>query len=128
MSRTRTRRPVLLINPPWITRDETVWHGIKGAMPPLSLLSIGAVLERAGFDVVILDAHLLAMSEEEVSAQIAEVKPEIVGITMMTSTAIVSHRIAQLAKEVDPTIRVVVGGSIPIRSSRRRCATGRSTT
>lgn len=108
-----TQRPVLLINPPWITKDETVWHGIKGAMPPLSLLSIGAVLEQAGFGVVIMDAHLFAMSEEEVRNQIEAVKPGIIGITMMTSTAIVSHRIAQLAKEVDPTIRVVVGGVHP---------------
>jgi radical SAM superfamily enzyme YgiQ (UPF0313 family) len=109
----RTTRPVLLVNPPWITRDETIWHGIKAAMPPLSLLSIGAVLEQARFDVVILDAHLGAMSEQEVADRIAEVKPQIVGITMMTSTAIVSHRIAQLAKQVDPNIRVVVGGVHP---------------
>lgn len=106
-------RPVLLINPPWITRDQTIWHGIRGAMPPLSLLSIAAVLEKAGVVVHVMDAHLHAMSEHEVAKQIAAVNPSIVGITMMTSTAIVSHRIAQLVKEVDPDIAVIVGGVHP---------------
>ena len=64
----KQRRPVLLVNPPRMTRDETVWHGLKGAMPPLSLLSIGAVLDEAGFEgeqtsaplpLVLQDAALL---------------------------------------------------------------------
>lgn len=117
--------PVLLINPPWITRDQNIWHGIKGAMPPLGLLSIGAVLERAGLEVHILDAHLEAMSEAEVLAAIAAARPRVVGITMMTSTALVSHRIAQLAKQVDPDILVVVGGvhpdALPEETLRNRC-------
>lgn len=118
-------RPILLINPPWITQDETVWHGIKGAMPPLSLLSIGAVLEQAGMEVVVLDAHLRAMSERAVAEEIARVRPRVVGITMMTSTAIVTHRTAQLVKEIDPGITVVVGGvhadAMPEETLRNRC-------
>jgi radical SAM superfamily enzyme YgiQ (UPF0313 family) len=110
---TKDGRTILLINPPWITRDETVWHGIKGAMPPLSLLSIGAVLENEGFNVVVMDAHLKALSEDEVKKEIEAIGPAIVGITMMTATAIVSHRIAQLVKEVDPKTTVVVGGVHP---------------
>ena len=104
---------ILLINPPWITRDRTIWHGIKGAMPPLSLLSIGAVLEQAGFEVKIIDAHLLAMSEQQVFDAISETKPDFVGITMMTSTAITAHQIARLTKQVNQNIRVVVGGTHP---------------
>jgi radical SAM superfamily enzyme YgiQ (UPF0313 family) len=76
-------------------------------------LSIGAILEQAGFLVVVLDAHLEALSEAEVKERIRAVNPSVVGITMMTSTAIVSHRIAQLVKEVDPDTRVVVGGVHP---------------
>lgn len=101
---------VLLINPPWITRDDNIWHGIKGAMPPLSLLSIGAVLEQAGIHVTILDAHVEELSEVQITEEIRRLKPDYLGLTMMTSTAIVSHRIAELAKAVDPNITVVVGG------------------
>lgn len=124
MNPRRATRPILLINPPWITKDETIWHGIRGAMPPLSLLSIGAVLEQAGFTVHVLDAHLEALSEQEVADRIEEIGPEIVGITMMTSTAITAHQTARLAKQVDPTIRVVVGGvhpdSLPEETLRNR--------
>jgi radical SAM superfamily enzyme YgiQ (UPF0313 family) len=106
-------KKVALINPPWITKDETIWHGIKGAMPPLSLLSIGAILEENRIPVQIIDAHLFVMSEEEVANQLQESQADIIGITMMTSTAIVSHRIAQIAKNVSPQITVVVGGVHP---------------
>ena len=109
----RASDPIVLVNPPWITKDQTVWHGIKGAMPPLSLLSIGAVLEQNGFEVQVIDAHLYAMSEQQVATAIADAKPSIVGITMMTSTAITSHQIARLTKQCDPGIRVVVGGVHP---------------
>lgn len=115
---------VLLVNPPWITRDNNIWHGIKGAMPPLSLLSIGAVLERAGFSVKILDAHVDRLSEAEIAREIAAVQPSFLGITMMTSTAIASHRIAQIAKEGDSNITVVVGGvhadALPDETLRNR--------
>ena len=62
---------VLLINPAWITRDDNIWHGIKGAMPPLSLLSIGAVLEEEGFEVSVLDAHVDQLSEADMAQEIS---------------------------------------------------------
>ena len=115
---------VLLVNPPWITRDDNVWHGIKGAMPPLSLLSIGAVLEQEGFEVEILDVHLDALSEKQVHEVIAKAKPDLVGISVMTSTAICSHRIAQIAKEWDQNCIVVMGGvhvhSLPKEALRNK--------
>ena len=103
-------KTILLVNPPWITKDQTIWHGIRGAMPPLSLLSIGAVLEQAGFSVKIIDAHLHQMSEDQIQEAIADIAPSFVGITMMTSTAITAHQIARLTKRVDKNIGVVVGG------------------
>jgi len=104
---------VVLVNPPWITRDSTIWHGIRGAMPPLSLLSMGAVLEEAGHAVSIVDAHVDKLTELEFREEIMRRAPTFVGITMMTSTAITGHRIAQIVKEVDPETTVVVGGVHP---------------
>lgn len=103
-------KPVLLVNPPWITRDDNIWHGIKGAMPPLSLLSIGAVLENEGFQVSVLDAHVGQLSEADIAREISRLRPAVVGVTVMTSTAIASHRIAEIVKSVDPSIVVVFGG------------------
>jgi len=105
-----TIKKITLINPPWITRDDNVWHGIKGAMPPLSILSIGAVLEAEGYEVSILDVHVEKYTEKEVAAEIKKLDPDLVGLTVMTATAIASHRIAQIVKEVNPTTLVVMGG------------------
>ena len=93
---------ILLINPPWITKDQNVWHGIKAAMPPLSLLSLAAVLEADEFDVQILDIHVDKLTETEVKDRIQTFSPRVIGITMMTSTAVTGHRVAQIAKDAIP--------------------------
>ncbi len=101
---------VLLINPPWINRNESIWHGIKGAMPPLGLLSIAAYAEREGYSVRIIDLHVEQWSIEEFRRQLATFTPRVVGISMMTSTAIAGNRVARCVKEVHPDATVVVGG------------------
>ncbi|MFH1777642.1 MAG: radical SAM protein [Candidatus Omnitrophota bacterium] len=101
---------VCLINPPWITKDEDIWHGIKATMPPLSLLSIAAYLEAKGRNVAIIDVHAEQLSIKELKERIARLKPKIVGITVMTATAIQANLIAQLTKKIDSSILIVMGG------------------
>ncbi len=100
----------LLINPPWINRGESIWHGIKGAMPPLGLLSIAAYAEREGYRVRITDLHAEHWSIDEFREQLARIRPRVVGISMMTATAIAANRVARCVKEVHPEATVVVGG------------------
>ena len=117
-----TKHRVLLINPPWITKDQNVWHGIKAAMPPLSLLSLAAVLEGDNFDVQILDIHVEKLTEIEVKSRIRDFSPKIIGVTMMTSTAITGHRVAQISRDAAPTATIVVGGvhpdAVPVETLR----------
>ena len=101
---------VLLINPPWLSKDENIWSGVKSAMPPLALLSIGGFLERAGISVQIMDVHVEKLSEQQVRARIRDAAPEWVGITVMTATSIPAHKIARLVKEECPNAKVVMGG------------------
>ena len=119
-----TKHRVLLINPPWITKDQNVWHGIKAAMPPLSLLSIAAVLEGDRFDVQVLDIHVEKLTEKEVERRVRDFSPQIIGITMMTSTAITGHRVAQISRDAAPTATIVVGGvhpdAVPVETLRNR--------
>jgi hypothetical protein len=49
---------VLLINPPWLSKDENICHGVKSAMPPLGLLSIAAYVESKGYCVRVIDVHI----------------------------------------------------------------------
>jgi len=117
-----TNRSVLLINPPWITRDQNVWHGIKASMPPLSLLSLAAVLEQDGIEVQILDIHVEKLTEVEVKNRILDISPSVIGITMMTSLAVTGHRVAQIARDAVPSATIVVGGvhpdAVPIETLR----------
>ncbi len=101
---------VLLINPPWVSKDQNIWHGIKAAMPPLGLLSIAAYLEREGSSVGILDVHVEHWDPNEFRAALRQYKPRYIGISLMTATAIAGNRIAQIAKETHPECIVVVGG------------------
>lgn len=116
---------VLLINPPWVSKDENIWNGIKAAMPPLSLLSIAAVLEEHKISVQILDVHIEKLTAEQVKSRIAAANPKWVGMTVMTATSVAAHKIARLTKEVCPQAQVVLGGvhaeAMPLESLSNGC-------
>lgn len=111
---------VLLINPPWVSKDENIWNGIKAAMPPLSLLSLAAVLEEAGVSVQILDVHIEKLSVAQVSERIRQASPKWVGMTVMTATSVAAHKIAKITKDVCPEAKVIMGGvhaeALPVES------------
>lgn len=102
---------VVLINPPWISKDQNMWHGIKAAMPPLSILTIAAALERQGVKVRVMDAHVNRMMADDVRRDLRIMRPKYVGITMLTATSVPSHNLARIVKEELPNTVVVVGGT-----------------
>ena len=115
---------VLLINPPWLSKDDNIWHGIKAAMPPLGLLTIAAYLEQQGAKVQVIDVHVDKLSIEQVKERIKEIQPRVVGITVLTATALPSYKIAEIVKEVSPETTVVLGGvhvdALPTEALRNR--------
>lgn len=108
-----SRVDVLMINPPWLSKDDNIWHGIKSAMPPLGLLSVAAFVERAGHNVAVIDVHVEKCSERELRARVRTAQPNVVGLSVMTATANAAHQIARLVKEECPTAIVVFGGVHP---------------
>jgi anaerobic magnesium-protoporphyrin IX monomethyl ester cyclase len=112
---------VLLINPP-----QTFYPGSDppAGNLPLGLMYIAAVLDKAGYKVEILDAFMngssfrklgdtivVGMPYEEIKEEIQRRKPDIVGIAN-PFTCQVDHaiKVANIVKEVDPTILTVAGG------------------
>lgn len=79
-----------------------------GVLPPLGIAYIAAVLERAGYEVGIIDAIALNLTREEVKERILVYKPRIVGITCMTPSFFGALEAAQIAKECGAL--VVLGG------------------
>lgn len=112
---------VLLINPPQTAFSDAtfVWSGL-----PLGLLYIAAVLDRAGYQVEILDTLLgnfpprgqgeaiqYGMPWEKIRTEVMQRKPDLVGIgnpyTVQLQNAV---HTAHLVKEVNSKIPVIVGG------------------
>lgn len=106
---------VLLINPPilnliqpetpkFVTMD-------RGYNPPLGLLTLGAVIKHQGkHEVAVLDTQAEEMDLEQVKAAIHKHDPDIVGMAAITFTLIDCLNVARIAKEINPAVKVVLGG------------------
>lgn len=114
---------VLFINPPHIQ--------IKGlyaraVFEPLGLASVAAAVERAGYNVQILDTigegfdrlsdhddyrEVVGLSFADIEKRVREIQPDVVGIGIpFTIRAESAFAIARIVKKVNPKTKVVVGG------------------
>jgi len=80
------------------------------SMPPLGILSLGAVLEQAGVEVDIVPADVLDYTWNDIKKRIADFAPALVGATTTTENRFDSFKLAQAAKQVDSSIVTVLGG------------------
>jgi anaerobic magnesium-protoporphyrin IX monomethyl ester cyclase len=79
-------------------------------LPPLGLMYVAAALEKAGFQVQMLDNYLLKKPTEEVKELALRLNPEIVGMTCGSATYKRCIETAKAIKQVLPNCKVVVGG------------------
>jgi radical SAM superfamily enzyme YgiQ (UPF0313 family) len=133
LQRQKNKLRILLISPPYARL-----LGLGNCRFPLSFGSMASILSINGHAVAIYDAdfdkNLIGKSEtyehsftnqpriaealnnnghyvwKEIEQQIHRFKPDVVGITTMTSKFPMAIRIAEIAKTLDPDIRVVIGG------------------
>jgi len=79
--------------------------------PPLALMSIASFLrEKSQHEVSLVDAQLDNLDYPELERQIAEWKPEVVGITAFTVQLVDVLKTVQTARAVSSVRYVVVGG------------------
>jgi len=95
-------KKILLINPP-----ETQQNDFSG--PPLGLLYLAGTLLGAGFEVAIIDGCLTGW--EAVAQKIKNFQPDLVGVPCLTPGRQKSLRAAQIVKQINPNILVVLGGA-----------------
>ena len=101
---------ILLINPPWETKDGNIWHGVKSTSPPLGLLYVAAYAEQRGASVRVIDVNAEDLSFEDVEQIVRDERPAWVGFTAVTAQITSTHRIAGIIKRVSPESKIVVGG------------------
>lgn len=101
---------ILLINPPWQTRNGNIWHGVKSTSPPLGLLYIAAFAEQRGRSVQVIDVNAEELSFEDVEEFVRLNQPRWVGFTAVTAQIGCARTIAKFVKRVSPESKTVVGG------------------
>lgn len=101
--------------------------GINRLQPGLGVGYLAAVLRQAGHEVLIrdtaLEGHenrkelndkmvLIGESDEAIASYISNTNPDVLGISVLFSNMIDhAHTIARIAKDVNPEIKVVLGGN-----------------
>ncbi|CAD6491628.1 MAG: Radical SAM superfamily protein [Candidatus Argoarchaeum ethanivorans] len=96
----------LLINP-----DSPMMRGIGGACAfPLGLGYVAAVLEEY-HEVKVIDVGAEKLDDDSLSEKISKIDPEIVGITSDTLSFQRAIEIAQIVKQINKRIIVVIGGA-----------------
>ena len=116
-------RKVQLFFPPMVFPK---FQSRQTALFPLGLGYIGAVLDREGYEVEIVDCAsegydtltdigkdrvVYGLTSDQIRARIEQYRPQVVGISCLFST--LEKRmleIARIAREVDPGIIIVIGG------------------
>ncbi len=115
---------ILLIYPP---STQSIGHP-RTCAHPLGIAYLGAVLKK-DYEVKLLDATTenyrnvenlgnglirYGLSDEQIKKKISEYSPNVVGITCLYSSQLpFVRRICQLAKEVNPKITTIIGGTHP---------------
>jgi anaerobic magnesium-protoporphyrin IX monomethyl ester cyclase len=90
---------VLLINPPQATRYP---------QPPIGLALVGAILEKEGYPVTLMDANALDLNPEKITKEVPAA--DVVGITAMTPTIGTALKIAHFLKKDKPGLKIIIGG------------------
>lgn len=98
-------RTLFILSPSKFTLKEI---GIVGM--PLALAYLASVIEKEGHKVKIIDAPTLGYDIKSVENEVRGFRPGLVGITSTTAAIYDAYRVAELTKQIDAKIKVVVGG------------------
>jgi anaerobic magnesium-protoporphyrin IX monomethyl ester cyclase len=89
--------------------ENGAWY-LGKRLPPIGLMYIAAALEKAGFEVQMLDNYLMKKSANEIKQLVKNLNPKIVGITCGSATYARCVETAKAIKEVSPNCKIIVGG------------------
>ena len=101
--------------------------------PPLGLAYIAAVLLQNEYRVSVEDFNVSTFTPTRAASILEQRSPRILGISVNTETYMNGLRLAEIAKQVDPDMVVVMGGAhasvmygdVALTEERRRRGEGR---
>ncbi len=107
---------ILLMNPP---RVHSVWCGVpdifngrdQHLFPPLGIMCLSSYLKaNSDHEVKLMDPNATDTSEAAIEREMCAFGPDVVGITTLTHNIVDVHRMAHLARRVNPDVHVTLGG------------------
>ena len=105
---------ICFVNPPKnraeLFKDMRHMDSLDTTAPPWGLLHLAAVTRELGHETSLLDSLSLKLSHEETVRRILDFKPDLLGLTAVTVTVNSAAKVARMVKEVDPNIKIVLGG------------------
>ncbi len=101
---------VVLVQPPNLQRSGD-WKKMKVSRPPINLALLASYLRQFGHEPFIYDLDWFEGSVDEMGRLILSQNPEIVGFTCLTPRIEVTLLIAAKIKELNPKLKIVIGGA-----------------
>ncbi|MEM0488845.1 MAG: radical SAM protein [Candidatus Bathyarchaeia archaeon] len=98
-------KKIALINPPLL--KDASFHPL---FPPLGLTYIAAVLERDDHEIAVIDCPIQNFDHEKLKDELTSFRPDIVGISAMTTNIISALKVAKDVKDIFPETAIVLGG------------------
>lgn len=105
----RRKRMVLVVVPTM----ENAYHNLRDFVampPPMGLISIAAMVEMSGREVMIVDGDAEQLTLDQTVARIVALQPDYVGSTVMTATMDITRDFYGRVKASLPHCPVIVGG------------------
>jgi anaerobic magnesium-protoporphyrin IX monomethyl ester cyclase len=97
---------ITLVNPPYPPSAHS-----HPPFIPLGIAYLGAVAEKAGHEVNVIDCQAEKLNYDTYRNRISEVKPDIVGVTATTLLYNSAKQLLTISKEVHPNCTTIIGGS-----------------
>ena len=85
--------------------------GIGASEPSLGLCYLSAQVREKGFRVKIIDALAEGLTNEKLADQILQMNPKYVGISSVTISIYDAASVAEIVKEKNSNIKIIVGGA-----------------
>jgi len=101
---------IILINPKKSGHVSKIHNLLQSYYPPLGLVHIGSVLEKAGHQVKIIDAEAEGLSDDIIRKRIMKFQPEFCGIHTNTWTFKSVKKLAKQIKNWFQNIKIILGG------------------
>ncbi len=92
--------------------EDSPW-GTANRIPPIGLAYVAAALEKAEFEVTLIDNYLFNKPVKYIQSEVKKLEPEIVGVSCSSNTYQRAVETAKAVKEAYSSCKLVVGGPHP---------------